>query len=277
LNGSGGVRRLLLVLSLAFALSAGAQWQRVADGVDYQHIRRGSIDVHVARIDLAGGKVHVIATREEDRSLTVSDFAKKTGALIAVNGGYFNEQLWPIGTSIGACGTWWRGVKVARNEGLVAFGKRRADVQANTQKTKRWMKAGVTGWPLLVSDCKVVENLPGSDSFTRAPHPRTAVGLSADGRTVYLLVADGRREGTPAEHIEAVPGFTLPELARFMREELGVCRAMNLDGGGSSAMWVRDAVVNHPSDGFERQVGNHLAVVAATADPGCGRTRKEKE
>jgi exopolysaccharide biosynthesis protein len=277
LNGFPGVRRLFLVLSLAFALSAAAQWQRVAAGVDYQHIRRGSIDVHVTRIDLGGGKVHVIATREGDRSLTVSEFAKKTGALVAVNGGYFNEQLWPIGTSIGACGTWWHGVKVQRNEGLVAFGKRRAEVQDNTQKTKRWMKAGLTGWPLLVSDCKVVEKLPGSDSFTRAPHPRTAMGLSGDGKTVYLLVADGRREGTPVQHIEAVPGFTLPELAKFMREELGVCRAMNLDGGGSSAIWVRDAIVNHPSDGFERHVGNHLAVVAASADPGCGRDGKVKE
>jgi len=276
LNGSGLVKRILLVLSLAFALTAGAQWQRVADGVDYRHIRRGSIDVHVARIDLGRGRVHVIATREADRGLTVSEFAKKTGALIAVNGGYFNEQLWPIGSSIGACGTWWKGVNVARHEGLVAFGGKRADIQANTQETKKWMKAGLTGWPLLVSECKVVENLPGSDFFTRAPHPRTAVGLSKDGKTVYLLVADGRREGTPAEHIVAVPGFTLPELAAFMREELGVCRAMNLDGGGSSAMWVRDAVVNHPSDGFERQVGNHLGVVLASADPGC-RGKRGKE
>ncbi|MDQ1346029.1 MAG: Phosphodiester glycosidase, partial [Pseudomonadota bacterium] len=32
------------------------------------------------------------------------------------------------------------------------------------------------------------------------------------------------------------------------------------DGGGSSAMWVRDRIVNQPSDLIERPVANHLAV-----------------
>jgi len=40
-----------------------------------------------------------------------------------------------------------------------------------------------------------------------------------------------------------------------------VCSAMNFDGGGSSAMWVGDHVVNRPADGVERPVGDHLAVI----------------
>jgi exopolysaccharide biosynthesis protein len=71
----------------------------------------------------------------------------------------------------------------------------------------------------------------------------------------FLVVADGRREG--------VPGLTLPELARLM-DDLGACTAVNLDGGGSSAMWVRDRIVNQPSDLIERPVANHLAVVVVT-------------
>ena len=66
------------------------------------------------------------------------------------------------------------------------------------------------------------------------------------------MVADGRRAG--------VPGPTLPELAALLLE-LGACTAVNLDGGGSSALWLRDRVVNQPSDGAERRVANHLAVV----------------
>jgi exopolysaccharide biosynthesis protein len=71
-----------------------------------------------------------------------------------------------------------------------------------------------------------------------------------------------------------VPGMTLPELAAFM-DELGACVAMNLDGGGSSAMWVDPdgdadgAIVNRFSDGVERKVGNHLAVVASGDYKGC--------
>jgi exopolysaccharide biosynthesis protein len=120
------------------------------------------------------------------------------------------------------------------------------------REPKRWMTGAVSGWPMVVEDCAPVAALPGSDHFTRAPHPRTAVGLSRDRRELLLVVADGRREG--------VPGLTLPELAALM-VEVGACTALNLDGGGSSALWLRDRIVNRPSDGFERKVVNHLGVV----------------
>jgi exopolysaccharide biosynthesis protein len=58
--------------------------------------------------------------------------------------------------------------------------------------------------------------------------------------------------------------MTLPELAQFM-DELGACTALNLDGGGSSAMWVLDRIVNQPSDLVERPVANHLAVISIDA------------
>ena len=45
----------------------------------------------------------------------------------------------------------------------------------------------------------------------------------------------------------------------------------NLDGGGSSALWLEDAIVNQPSDGTERKVGNHLAVVASHDYKGCSK------
>jgi exopolysaccharide biosynthesis protein len=41
----------------------------------------------------------------------------------------------------------------------------------------------------------------------------------------------------------------------------GACTAVNLDGGGSSALWLGDRIVNRPSDGVERRVANHLGVV----------------
>lgn len=260
------MRRLLLLISLLIATSAVADWETVAPGVDYQHIVRGTIDVHVTRIDLRHPNTKVIASRKSDRGLTVSDFAKKTKAIVAVNADYFDPQLQPIGRSMGACGVWWRGSKVPRKQGLVAVGAGRAEIQKNTQKTKSWMRGAVSGWPMLVEDCEVLPELPGSDPFTRAPHPRTAAGVSRDGKTLFLVVADGRREG--------VPGMTLPELAEFFVSELQACRVMNLDGGGSSAMWVRDTIVNRPSDGTERQVGNHLAVVGAADYRGCDEKRR---
>ena len=60
--------------------------------------------------------------------------------------------------------------------------------------------------------------------------------------------------------------MTLRELSSFMLS-LGARNAMNLDGGGSSAMWVNGLVVNQPSDGSERVIADALVVLPG-ADPG---------
>ena len=81
-------------------------------------------------------------------------------------------------------------------------------------------------------------------------------------------MADGRRTG--------VPGLTLAELADFMVDKLSVCSAMNVDGGGSAAMWVADKIVNRPSDGVERGVGDHIAVILRRDYNGCEPQPQQK-
>ena len=89
------------------------------------------------------------------------------------------------------------------------------------------------------------------DSYLCLRHPRTAVGIMADGR-VLLVVVDGRslRSG----------GASIVGLANLMRS-LGAVDALNLDGGGSSTMVVNGRVVNSPSDGHERAVTSALVVL----------------
>lgn len=252
------MKRVMTLCVLAFVANAAlADWTELAPGVDYQRITRDTIDVHVTRVDLTNPAVRVVSTRESDRGLTVSDFAKKNKALAAINADYFDKQMKPIGLTISPCGI-WEGSKDTEREGVVAIGEGRAAIYPQREvlaEPEDWMSSAISGWPMLVKSCEPLTSsqLPGSDGFTRTPHPRTAVGVSKDGTTLYLVVADGRREG--------IPGMTLAKLARFMAEELGACSAMNLDGGGSSAMWVGDAIVNQPSDKVERRVADHLAVV----------------
>ncbi len=81
--------------------------------------------------------------------------------------------------------------------------------------------------------------------------PRTALGIDREGRYI-LLVVDGR-QGFYSN------GLTLRELAATMRS-LGAVDALNLDGGGSTAMSVRGNVINRPSDGEERPVSTVLLV-----------------
>jgi exopolysaccharide biosynthesis protein len=251
----------LRLVALLFLLAGGAagagDWAPVVAGVEYQQILRNGIDAHVVRVDLRVKSLAVVATAARERGLTVSEFARHRGAMVAVNGDYFDTALNPVGLAMGDGEVWARADERERREEVVGVGTRRVRIfprAAPLREPKRWMTGAVSGWPMVVEGCKPVARLPGSDHFTHAPHPRTAVGLSADRRRLLLVVADGRREG--------VPGPTLTELAAVL-VEVGACTALNLDGGGSSALWLRDRIVNRPSDGAERKVSNHLGVVAA--------------
>ena len=257
----------LLGFFLVLSLAVQAQWTPLVEGVDYRRYDDEKRDIHVTRVDLNSDAIRVIGSTVADRGLRVSDFAKKRNALVAINGDYFDAKFKPIGLAIGPCGR-WEDTKDTTREGIAAFGDGRARIDPQRKvmhPPEEWIEAAVSGWPLLVKNCDALgaKELPGSDAFTRAPHPRTAVGLSEDRRYLYLVVADGRRPG--------VPGLTLAALGEFMAEELGACSAINLDGGGSSAMWVRDRVVNTPSDGVERRVADHLAIVASDDYEGCDK------
>lgn len=250
-------RAITTLLVLVACIALADDWQPVAAGVDYRVITRPGVEAHAVRVDLRRPELQVLATPVAERGLTVSEFARRHDALTAVNGDYFDVELNPIGLAMGDGQVWSRADERQRRQEVVGVGMQRVRIFPRVRPLrtpKRWMTGAISGWPMVVEDCTPVARLPGSDHFTDAPHPRTAVGLSQDRHQLLLLVADGRRE--------SVPGLTLPELAALMTE-LGACTALNLDGGGSSALWVRDRIVNRPSDGFERRVANHLAVVTA--------------
>jgi exopolysaccharide biosynthesis protein len=99
------------------------------------------------------------------------------------------------------------------------------------------------------------------DAFCNDRHPRTAVGKKPDG-TVVLLVVDGRAS-------EAA-GMSIHELKDFMKW-MGCVDAINLDGGGSSTMYIKgqehNGVVNYPADNKkfdhegEREVANAILII----------------
>ncbi|HWW62781.1 MAG TPA: hypothetical protein VN181_15505, partial [Thermoanaerobaculia bacterium] len=114
-------RSLIPLLLLLNAAVAGADWESVAPGVSYRHYTGEKRDVHVARIDLTSDEIRVVATRESERGLRVSDYAKKNKALVALNADYFDEKMNPVGLVIGPCGQ-WEGTKDTAREGVVAVG-----------------------------------------------------------------------------------------------------------------------------------------------------------
>ena len=100
----------------------------------------------------------------------------------------------------------------------------------------------VNGVALPQLSCKRTERLPA----------RTAIGWTADGKHVVLLVVDNI-------HGTRVHGVEPSQLARMMRQ-LGATEAFMFDGGGSSEMLIRPkpgarlSVRNHPTDGRERSI-----------------------
>jgi hypothetical protein len=93
-------------------------------------------------------------------------------------------------------------------------------------------------------------------------HPRSAVGISRNGRYLILMTIDGRQRGYSE-------GTSTGETAEWIRR-LGAYNALNLDGGGSTALVMEGAdgspvVLNRPCGppvGMERRVANHLGVFA---------------
>lgn len=112
---------------------------------------------------------------------------------------------------------------------------------------------GIAGSHQILEDGEVPEM--GEESLVTTAHPRTAVGVSRDGSELFVLVIDGRSSESR--------GMTLPEAGEIL-QDMGAHNAINLDGGGSSALAARtagadsSAIWNSPSDGTVREVPNAL-------------------
>jgi hypothetical protein len=111
-------------------------------------------------------------------------------------------------------------------------------------------KMAITGNKFLVRDgvIKAIDD--------REMHPRTAIGIDRDTKTLLFLVVDGRQSFSR--------GYTMVELANKMME-LGADEALNLDGGGSSTMMAKGRagrlkVINSPSDGGQRSIANGIEI-----------------
>jgi hypothetical protein len=109
---------------------------------------------------------------------------------------------------------------------------------------KSWQLAPdiVGGAGLLIRDGRDVDDWgieQFNQGFAENRHPRTMIGTAADG-AIWLVTVDGRQP-------ELSVGLSLVEL-RALARRLGLVNALNLDGGGSTTMWVQGAVMNKPSD-----------------------------
>jgi MYXO-CTERM domain-containing protein len=270
---SAAVKRALLTSLLLAAGPASAVdvWTTPYPGVRLLRRTTGLPSVTwVAVVDSCAPGIRFRVTEPAQGRRTVSSFGRLVGAQLAINGDFFDHDF---GLNVGNGMRW--PPPDTDTSGNFSVGPGRLEMTPDhviLPAPYPWVTEQLGGrWTLLddgVAQRGIDDNGPAPGGFVCAPglrHPRTAIGLSRDRQSVFLLVADGR-SGASA-------GLTCDEMIDLF-VELGAHDAMGLDGGGSSTLWTSAAgVVNRPSDGAERVVGNHLAVFAtgSGAAPHCGR------
>lgn len=268
-KASSAVVILQMVVCLAL-MPAGAwardTWKEPYEGVkvlirEVKDDKSGDlIRFYAAIIDVSRPDIHVVVSPPRYRGKRTSKFAEQMGAQVALNGGFWKlVSKAPIGPVVSA-GRPWSGWVKDRRVGFFAMTKdgrawiQPPQVTSLPPPEEAWMV--VSGMPVLVQDGQVGK-VRGC-GYICMEHPRSAVGVSADGKTIYLVSTDGRTEGFKS----TTPG----KVAEFLLE-LGAWDAITLDGGGSTTMYVEamGGMINTPPEGKERSVLNHIGIIIGDA------------
>lgn len=206
------------------------------------------------RVTAPNGAAEGETTRQTTRA-----FLNQQGAQFAINGSFFGD--------VGANGADNVGLAASNGNAYSPFsdGFFGLNITASNQvaivKQASPDFTGFTPDPLVPiynavsGDEKIVTNGVNTATSTSL-NPRTAAGI-ASGNRLILMTVDGRQPGVSE-------GVTKGELADLLLG-YGVSNGINLDGGGSTTMAMAglSTALNVPSDGFERGVGNNLAIFAS--------------
>ncbi len=242
-------------------------WKPLFRGIDYVHVQKTGPEpqeVYAVRVDLhKKGLEFLVTPSNGDKPLetdgsTASAFLETHHCRLAVNATPFApvddvvggpRDIVGLSISRGDCYSEPEPEKAAM---LISRDNRVWFSEAPLDTSDAYNAVG--GFTMLLEDNQIVAE-------TGPRHPRTAAGTSQDGRYLYLVVIDGRQDGYSI-------GATTPETAEWM-QRFGAYTALNLDGGGSTALVIADKngraqTLNRPIHkgipGNQRINGNHLGI-----------------
>tara|TARA_R100001143_G_scaffold63387_1_gene70140 strand:+ start:85852 stop:86745 length:894 start_codon:yes stop_codon:yes gene_type:complete len=243
--------------------------EEIAEGVTWKKylgsdLNEARLSINLIEIDLEQAQIGIKLAYDQTALNQTSDFAEQNQAIAAINGSFFSLET---GRSV---------VFIKEDSEVIARGASGRNVYTenggfgwDSDFNPRILERPESGWegvnisnllaggPLLIFENSLREF--NDDAFHQNRHPRTAVGLTGMNR-LLLVTIDGRSFQSY--------GMTIPELAQFL-SELGAVYALNLDGGGSTSMWIHngEGVVNYPSNNLEfdhngeRPVSNALLIM----------------
>jgi hypothetical protein len=244
--------------SLEVLTGVYGEWQHadVATGIRFAY--RRDVDQYATALFFDVGAT--LRPMSHQGCATVGSIADQNTAVAGINGGFFDFN---------GC----RSLDLVRAEGTtyafndIGDAEQRVVAWNDAQPaTTAWVEQGedytahdqaIGSWPSLATNGAKLLEPDSSGSFHTARHPRTGLGITDSG--LVALVIDGRSDVSA--------GIDLDDFSEELLA-LGAVEAVNLDGGGSSTMWVDgcsvNGVVNFPSDGGgddhtgSRKVGDGL-------------------
>jgi len=199
-----------------FIARGNSNWQKLDNGLEMRVVtkRQGFSTTTVTAIRAYPSQVHIVT----GALLRAEAWAKKTGSKVAINGGYFDEAGKPMGLRIAArnrtnkllSSANWGVFYIRQNPAYISHTR---DYQPS-KYTQEAMQCG----PRLVVNGKTTDL---KSQWGR----RTGVGIEASGK-VIIAVSDGE--------------LSFDDWANIWASKNGLnCRdALNMDGGGSTQMWV---------------------------------------
>ena len=270
---------LLFILILALPSSLAAQspainWSErpVAKGLIWKHVHTDALFSswqNLNLLEINPRKRLLSLAWSPDTLIATSTFASKSIARSAVNAGFFDTKkggsvtlLKVNGKLINRSNEKHVQDKSEILKGALVIGKgKKTRIEAagpdSIYLSKKYHSVLLTG-PLLLLNGEPVKL--AKRAFNDNRHPRTCACVTDEGK-VLLLTADGRTD--------QAFGLSLPELTELM-QSLGCRNAVNLDGGGSTTMWISgqpfNGIVNMPCDNKlfdhlgERKVANAVLI-----------------
>ncbi|WP_319482181.1 phosphodiester glycosidase family protein [uncultured Draconibacterium sp.] len=244
---------------------SGNDWvkEKVARSVNWYTLKNNELfdkpqSINIVKVDLKKRNYDVSVVYSDSSRMLLSEMAEKQDALVAINGTFFDMKKGGSVVFLKANDK----IVTPPNSDATAIIREAAFTVGDSVRIEAFPKNEWKNWqtnydeimvsgPLLIDNGKQVE--PDSSSFTLTQHPRSAIGITYDYELI-LLTADGRHENN-------ANGLTIKELGMLMKA-LNCKAAMNLDGGGSTTLWLRKkSIINYPSDNkvFDHQGARTIA------------------
>lgn len=196
-----------------------------------------------------------------ERGRPLDGFTAAPQALAALNASFFDRRFNPRGHTVSDGEAWPDSLSVDASpllhcEADDARAAQRCRLQlAPPYQLPSGTRTAVAGMPWLIraGRARTAADDASCPGHCDGRHPRTALGLSADGLSLILLLAEGRRDG--------LSGLSLAETAAQL-QRLGAHEGLNLDGGGSSSLLIRGRpVMQRPSrEPALRRIANALLI-----------------